>query len=87
MRVVADPKIGLAPLHISFDVQVPTEVLQGGRCLWTDNDEPFSNSPTGQRIITSPGDHILCVIVQTRDHHEYRAWTTVNVLSPQPEIR
>jgi len=87
IRVVANPKIGLAPLYVSFDVQAPTEILQGGSCIWTDNDEPICNSPTGQRIITTAGDHVLCVILQTRDRHEYRAWTTVKVLSPQPAMR
>jgi poly(3-hydroxybutyrate) depolymerase len=87
IRVVASPKIGLAPLYVSFDVQAPTEILQGGSCLWTDNDEPICNSPTGQRIITATGDHVLCVILQTKDRHEYRAWTTVKVLSPQPAMR
>ncbi len=87
IRVVASPKIGLAPLYISFDVQAPTEVLQGGSCLWTDNDEPICNSPTGQRIITGAGDHVICVTVQTKDHREFRAWTTVKVLSPQPAMR
>lgn len=87
IRVIASPKIGLAPLYISFDVQAPTEVLQGGSCLWTDNDEPICNSPTGQRIITGAGDHVICVTVQTKDRREYRAWTTVKVLSPQPAMR
>jgi poly(3-hydroxybutyrate) depolymerase len=87
VRVIASPKIGLAPLYISFDVQAPTELLQGGSCLWTDNDEPICNSPTGQRIITGSGDHVICVTLQTKDHREYRAWTTVKVLSPQPAMR
>ncbi len=84
VRAIANPKIGLAPLYISFDVQAPTEVLQGGSCLWTDNDEPVCNSPTGQRILTAPGDHVISVVIQTKDRREYRAWTTVKVLSPQP---
>jgi poly(3-hydroxybutyrate) depolymerase len=87
VRVITNPKIGLAPLYISFDVQAPTEILQGGSCLWTDNDEPVCNSPTGQRIITAPGDHVISVVIQTKDHREYRAWTTVKVLSPQPAMR
>jgi hypothetical protein len=87
IRVITNPKIGLAPLYVSFDVQAPTEILQGGSCLWTDNDEPICNSPTGQRIITTPGDHVISVVVQTKDRREYRAWTTVKVLSPQPAMR
>lgn len=87
IRAIANPKIGLAPLYISFDVQAPTEILQGGSCLWTDNDEPVCNSPTGQRILTAPGDHVISVVLQTRDRREYRASTMVKVLSPQPAGR
>lgn len=86
VRVVTNPKIGLAPLYISFDVEAPTDVLQGASCLWTDNDEPICNSPTGQRIIMNAGDHVMCVVIRTKDHREYRAWTTVKVLSPQPAM-
>ncbi len=87
VRVVVNPRIGLAPLYISFDVEAPREILQGASCLWTDNDEPIYNGPTGQRIITTPGDHLIGVILQTKDRREYRAWTTVKVLSPQPAMR
>jgi len=87
IRVVPSTRIGLAPLHISFEVHGPADDLKGAKCTWTDNDEPICTGQTGQRILASPGDHVIGVLVQTRDQRELRAWTTVKVLPPQPSAQ
>lgn len=87
LRVMPSTRIGLAPLHVSFEVQGPAEELRGARCTWTDNDEPICTGLAGQRILTTPGNHVIQVLVQTRDHRELRAWTTVKVLPAQASTR
>lgn len=86
-RVVTSTRIGLAPLHVSFDVQGPSEDLRAAKCTWTDNGEPICTGQNGQRILTAPGDHVIGVQIQTRDRRELQAWTTVKVLPPQVSSR
>lgn len=87
VRVVSSTRIGLAPLHVSFDVQGSADEMHGAKCSWTDNGEPICTGQNGQRILTAPGDHVIGVLVQTRDHRELQAWTTVKVLPPQVSSR
>ncbi len=87
IRVVPSTRIGLAPLHVSFDVQGIPDDLVGARCTWTDNGEPICTGQTGQRILTTVGDHVIGVQVQTRDHRDLQAWTTVKVLPAQVSSR
>jgi predicted esterase len=72
--------IGISPLLVSYSVSVPAELREGAFYLWTDNGEPISNSPNGQRRLTRPGTHRLEVLVTATDGREFSAAQIVTVL-------
>lgn len=72
--------IGISPLLISYSASIPSDLRDGASYLWTDNGEPLSNSPNGQRYLSDPGDHRLEVLVTTTDGRQFTAAQIVTVL-------
>lgn len=71
--------IGLSPLMVGYSVNLPRDQLRGADILWTDNGEPFSQSPSGQRLLTKAGDHEIGVLVVTSKGMELRQTKKVTV--------
>ena len=65
---------------VSYSVSVPADLREGAFYLWTDNGEPISNTPNGQRFLSKPGTHQLEVLVTTADGREFAAAQVVTVL-------
>jgi len=80
VRVAISTKMGIAPLHVSFAAEMPSEIAKGASCLWTDNGEPICNGLSGHKILAKPGEHSIGLLVITRNGRQYRAWTRVKVL-------
>lgn len=71
--------IGLTPLMINFEVNLPNDQLRNADILWTDNGEPFASGKSGQRLLTEIGKHEIGVLVITADGMELRQSKTVTV--------
>jgi predicted esterase len=72
--------IGISPMRVSYTVQLPPDVLEGARVVWTDNGEPISEGVSGQRSLVTAGQHRLEVRVVARDAREFLGSKTVTVL-------
>ncbi len=71
--------VGSAPYFLRYSVDLPPEMLRGADLLWKDNGVWMGDAPRGHRIIESPGDHSITVLLVTRDNKEYRGMVTVHV--------
>jgi len=72
--------IGIAPMLVSYTVQIPSAMTGGSRVVWYDNGQPISEGISGQKSLTTPGQHRIEAIITTRDNSEVRAVKTVTVL-------
>lgn len=77
---LSGPAIGTAPHYIAYSVDLPREVLEGADCLWMDNGVWIGDEPRGVKILESPGQHRITVLVVNKDNIEYRGSATVYVL-------
>lgn len=77
---LSGPAIGSAPLCINYNVDLPRETLEGADCLWMDNGVWIGDEPRGVKILESPGQHHITVLVVTRDNVEFRGSATAYVL-------
>jgi hypothetical protein len=81
---LSGPAIGTAPHYIAYRVDLPRDVLDGADCLWMDNGEWIGDESSGVKILESPGQHSITILVVTRDNIEYRGSATVYVLERGP---
>lgn len=72
--------IGVAPLWISYRVDVPEAMRRGCSVLWTDNGRPLSTAMSGYTVMRDIGEHRLEALVITPDDRELRVSETVTVL-------
>ena len=80
LRVRLSSTIGISPLLVSYTARLVPEIRDGAYCLWSDNGTIISNGVSGQRVLTTPGDHVLEVVATLPDNRQYRASCTVTVL-------
>ena len=80
LRIRVSSTIGIAPLLVNFSALVPGHLRRGSFFLWTDNGEPISNGINGQKYLTTPGQHVLEVLMTTADGKELRTSKTITVL-------
>ena len=81
---LSGPAIGTAPHYIAYSVDLSREVLEGSDCLWMDNGVWIGDEPRGVKILETPGQHHITVLVVTRENVEYRGSATVYVLDRGP---
>ncbi len=72
--------IGIAPMLVSYTVQIPSAMMNGARVVWYDNGEPISEGISGQKSLSTPGQHRIEAIITTSANEEVRAVKTVTVL-------
>ncbi|MEE8169038.1 MAG: hypothetical protein V3T70_00690, partial [Phycisphaerae bacterium] len=70
---------GFSPLYVAFNTDLPAEMINGADFLWTHNGAPLCDTSRGAKILQSPGEHTLAVLIITRDGQEYRGSTTIDV--------
>jgi len=80
LRLRVSSPIGLAPHALSFSALVPDDVARGATFLWTDNGVPIASGINGQTSMAEPGEHILEVVMTTRDGKTYSARKAINVI-------
>ncbi len=72
--------VGTAPHYVMYSVDLPRPVLEGADCLWMLNGMWLGDEPRGVKILETPGQYQISVVVVTRDNVEYRGTATVYVL-------
>lgn len=72
--------IGLEPLHLSYSAEVPVDWYDTASFLWTLNGETLGTAVNGQKTIATPGEHLLELLVVTREGTEHRASRTIRVI-------
>ena len=82
LSVEISSTIGIAPLLIDYAVSLPPQTARGADVLWADNGIPIGNGLSGRKVITTAGEHVISVLVITRDDRELRANSKVTVLAP-----
>lgn len=82
LSVEVSSTIGIAPLLIDYAVSLPPQTARGADVLWADNGIPIGNGLSGRKVITTAGEHVISVLVITRDDRELRANSKVTVLAP-----
>jgi hypothetical protein len=80
LRVQVSSTMGIAPMHLNFRALVDADLRRGAFFLWTDNGEPISNGVNGQKHLSTPGKHVIEVLMTTADGREFRARRTITVL-------
>ena len=73
VSVQVSSTIGIAPLLIDYAVTLRRGVERGADVLWADNGVPIGNGLSGQKVLTSAGEHTISVLVITKDDRELRA--------------
>ncbi len=72
--------VGTSPCYVSFRADLPVGISPTkADFLWTDNGIPICNGQTGEKILVSPGEHRIEVLVITSDNRELRGGHTVTV--------
>lgn len=64
--------IGMAPLMIAFELELPPDQLQDAEVVWLHNGESFATGRSGRRLLTTPGEHEISVYMLTADGLELR---------------
>ncbi len=71
---------GVAPLWVSYRLELPEELQKGSSVLWTDNGRPISTAFSGYAVLRDAGAHRLEALVITADDREIRVSQIINVL-------
>lgn len=74
------PTIGKSPVFVRFKALLPASVAGGADFLWTDNGIPISNDQAGDKVLYTPGQHRIKVLVITAGERELRGGGVVQVL-------
>lgn len=80
VQVRVSTTVGVAPLWISYRVELPEKYSKGSSVLWTDNGRAVSTATSGYIVLHDPGDHRLEVLVITPDDREIRRSEIITVL-------
>jgi len=67
-------------MFVQFKAVLPQSVAKGADFLWTDNGVPLCNGQTSDKVLYTPGEHKIEVLVITADERELRGGGTVQVL-------
>jgi len=84
ISIVLSSPGGVAPFYLHFSVQIPQRLREGADCLWLHNGEPVCTGTEGRKILRTPGQHRIEVLVTTADRREFRARQTVIVQPKTP---
>lgn len=80
VSVYTNVSVGTSPCYVSFRADLPVGVSPTkADFLWTDNGIPICNGQTGEKILVSPGEHRIEVLVITNDNRELRGGRKVTV--------
>ena len=84
ISIVLSSPGGVAPFYLHFSVQIPQRLREGADCLWLHNGEPICTGTEGRKILRTPGQHRIEVLVTTADRREFRTRRTVIVQPKAP---
>ncbi|MFH1419212.1 MAG: PHB depolymerase family esterase [Planctomycetota bacterium] len=77
--------IGRSPHWIKYGVDLPRSITQDADVLWMDNGVWLDDMPSGVKILRTPGQHEITVLVVDKDDHVYRGAANILVLAPHPK--
>ena len=80
LKVRVTMAIGIQPLHIGFAAECPSDWRRTANFTWSLDGRPIGHGVSGQKTITTAGEHTLSVTVVTSKGEEYRASRTIRVL-------
>ena len=87
ISIVLSSPGGVAPFYLHFSVQIPQPLREGADCLWLHNGEPICTGTEGRKILRTPGQHRIEVLVTTADRREFRTRRTVIVQPKTPRVQ